>query len=331
MNTIKQHKKTLQFVLFFALTVVLLWFGFKDIQWLELWDGVKSANYWWVIATVLIGIAAYWVRARRWQLLIRPLGYAPSVRNVYRAVVIGYLANFAFPRLGEIARCGTLTKSDAVPFDKLVGTVVTERLFDFLCMLVILAITVLVQLETFGGFLQQLLGEAVAGLNVSMLLIISVLCVSLFCVGLFLLLKYKRDNRIVAKLWRFLNGVKEGLTTFMRMERRGEFLLHTVLLWACYWFMAWLMFYAIAGLSHLGVAAGLITLMLSSFGIIVPTNGGLGSYHSIMKLGLPAMFGVSEADALLYATIEHESQMIFIIILGIVAYKQVFLKRNRPI
>ncbi|GHT68791.1 dolichol-P-glucose synthetase [Bacteroidia bacterium] len=326
-----RYKKTLQFTLFSALTVLLLWFSFKDIQWANLWQGILTANYWWVIFTVLIGIAAYFVRARRWQLLIHPLGYTPSTHSVYRAVIVGYFANLAFPRLGEIARCGTLAKSHNIPFDKLVGTVVTERLFDFICLVIIVLTTFFIKIDTFGKFLQDNINNISAKFSSPTILWIGLgLLLTLVLVILFLV--KKKDNLVVKKVRKFLLGVGEGFTSFLLMRRKGEFLLQTLLLWGCYWLMTWLMLYAVQGLSHLNAADGVLTMVLGSFGVIAPTNGGLGAYHAILKVGMPILFDVSEDDSLLFATLSHESQMLFIIVLGLIAYVQVFIRNpNRSL
>jgi len=109
------------------------------------------------------------------------------------------------------------------------------------------------------------------------------------------------------------------------MQHRWQFLLHSLLLWTCYWLMSWLVLYAIPATAQLGAVDGLVIMVLGSFGVVAPTNGGLGAYHAITSIGMFAVFGVPENDGLLYATISHESQMLFMIILGLAAYVQLFL------
>jgi hypothetical protein len=144
-----------------------------------------------------------------------------------------------------------------------------------------------------------------------------------------LVLVKKKDNLVVKKVRKFLHGVGEGFTSFRQMQRKGEFLLQTLLLWGCYWLMTWLMLYAVQGLSHLNAVDGVLTMVLGSFGVIAPTNGGLGAYHAILKVGMPFLFGVSADDSLLFATLSHESQMLFIILLGLIAYVQVFIRNPK--
>jgi uncharacterized protein (TIRG00374 family) len=328
MNVFERYKKPLQFVLFAALTAVLLRLAFKDIEWTALWTSILSANYAWLIVANVISIAAYFVRAQRWRLLIEPLGYTSSLHNTYNAVIIGYLANFAFPRLGEAARCGALTRSNAIPFDKLVGTVVTERLFDLICLILLLIIAIAASMDTFGRFLHDAANETLLHFHLSAILIYVVVIVALVVTILVFLFVYKKHTRFVQKLQRFLKGIVEGFVAFRKMRCKWKFLAWTAALWCCYWTMSWLMLYAISGWEHFSAADGLLVMLLGSFGVIAPANGGLGSFHAVIKYGMPILFGVSAADALSYAVLSHESQSLIIFILGIVAYVRVFVRRK---
>jgi uncharacterized protein (TIRG00374 family) len=322
----KTLKKTLEISFFFALTVVLLWFSFKDVRLAELWTGVKNTNLSLITLSVVLGIAAYFARAQRWRLLIEPLGYKPTLGNMYNAVVVGYLGNFAFPRFGEIARCATLNKSNQIPLDKLVGTVVAERAFDMVCMIAVVAATFLIRVDTFGKFLHENLLPNIAGTKALLwiLLAVGVAVVAVCCLVWFFRAQLLRYT-LVQKIASFAKGIVVGLKTFIYMKRPWQFLLLTVALWACYWLMTWTVLLAIPATANMGAVDGLVCMVLGSFGIIAPTSGGLGAYHAVMKLGLPFLFGVSEVNALLFATISHESQALFIIILGFIAYARVFI------
>lgn len=330
----KQVNSALKFSCFFLLTASLLYFSFKDAHIDELLAGLKTANYAWVLLGVLLGIAAYFIRARRWQLLIEPLGYRPTLGAVYNAVIIGYLANLLFPRFGEIARCGTLTKSDRVPFDKLVGTVFAERAFDSICLIAVVFFAIFLRMDTFGRFMRENVLQKLAGkdyLSGGLILLITTAGIALLAAAVWVCRRRLRQNSVAQKIRKFVRGIGEGLKTFATMKRRGEFLLHSVLLWACYWGMSWVVLFAIPATAHLGAVDGLVVMALGSFGVVAPTNGGLGAFHAIISIGLYAIYAVPETDGLIYATLTHESQMIFIIILGIAAYAQIFLFSRKKV
>jgi uncharacterized protein (TIRG00374 family) len=323
-----QTKKIFQFSLFLLLTVALVWLSFRNADFPALLEGLRNANYSWVIVGVLVGIAAYFIRARRWALLLEPMGYTPSLWQMYNAVMVGYITNLAFPRLGEVMRCGALAKSNKIPLDKLVGTVVAERAFDTVCMLAIIATAFFLRIDTFGKFVREKVLGQLSGGNVSLLL--AVLGVALL-LALLLVWRFRaalQKYSIVRKIFGFAKGIWEGLKSFTAMRRRAEFVLHTVLLWACYWLMSWVVLFALPlppEMAHFNAVDGLVVMLLGSFGMVVPTNGGIGAYHGIMLLGLPFIFQLNEASALTYATLAHESQLIFVLILGAISAVSVFI------
>ncbi|MDR3296940.1 MAG: flippase-like domain-containing protein [Prevotellaceae bacterium] len=328
-----KKKQIFQFSLFLLLTAALVWLSFRNADLGRLVDGLRNADYSWVIVCVLVGIAAYFIRARRWALLLEPMGYTPSLWQMYNAVMVGYIANLAFPRLGEVMRCGALAKSNKIPLDKLVGTVVAERAFDTVCLLAIIATTFFLRIDTFGKFVREKVLGQLSGVNVSLLLaalaialLVAVLLVWRFRVAL-------QKYGVVRKIFGFARGIWEGLKSFTAMRRRAEFVLHTVLLWICYWLMSWLVLFALPETAGFNAVDGLVVMLLGSFGMVAPTNGGIGAFHFITSLGLTYIFGVSTDSGLAYATLSHESQLIFVLILGAVSAVSVFIapsgaKRN---
>ena len=324
----KKIGTSIKFAAFLALTVLLLWFSFRKADMGLLWQGLKNASYSWILASVLIGVAAYFIRAQRWRLLIEPMGYKPKLGAVYNAVIIGYFANLLFPRLGEVARCGALNKSDKIPFDKLVGTVVVERIFDMLCLIAIILAVFFLRIETFGKFIQNNVLQKISEGSYSLLIALALATLAGLVAAAFLAWHFREKLRrysLIKKSWSFVKGIADGLKSFAAMRHRGQFLLHSVLLWTCYWCMAWLVLYAVPATAHLTAIDGLVVMVLGSFGIVAPTNGGLGAFHAITSIGMLAIYGISENDGLLYATLSHESQLLFIVALGLIAYAQLFL------
>ncbi|MDR1416349.1 MAG: flippase-like domain-containing protein [Prevotellaceae bacterium] len=329
----KRLNNFFKFAIFLLLTVFLLWFSFKDAHLDELLAGIREANYAWVAAGVLLGIVAYFVRALRWRLLIEPLGCRPRLGAMYNAVIIGYLANLLFPRLGEVARCGALAKSDKIPLNKLVGTVVVERTFDMLCLIAIVISVFFLRIDTFGKFLRENVFQKLAekGFSAGFFVLLLVAAAALAAALAWTFRRRLLKNVVVQKCWKFIKGVGDGLKTFVSMKRRWRFLLHSALLWLCYWGMSWVVLFAIPATANFGPLDGLVVMALGSFGVVAPTNGGLGAFHAITSIGMHAIYAVPETDGLLYATLTHESQMLFIIILGIVAYVQLFLFSGKKI
>jgi len=327
--------KSINFLLFFGLSLVLMYFAFKNVSISILAEGLHKANYSWLALSLSVGILAFLLRALRWRLLIEPLGYKPSVANAFHAVAIGYLVNFALPRAGEVSRCGILRKTEKIPFESLVGTVIVERTFDLVCLLILLASVFFIEVDVFGNFIYNLavepLNRKLVGLGGSYLPFVATLGLTS---GLLLICyRYRhqlRKYRFIAKLFKLAKGVLMGIKTGFTMERRVEFVIYTLLIWSCYLIMTWVVFYTIPATSHLGIADALFILAVSSIGMTVPVQGGFGAFHIAVSLGL-TLYGVSKEDGLLYATISHESQAIGTIIIGLISLTYIFVRKQKPV
>jgi glycosyltransferase 2 family protein len=148
----KYIKKPLHFIVFLAIGILLLYLSAKKISLDQLIHDLQEANYGWVIVSLACAFLAFVSRAYRWRMLIKSMGYKPTLFSTYNALLIGYTANFAFPRIGEVVRCGTLNRSDNVPLDKLIGTVIIERAIDLISLLSILVILFVLKFKLFGQF-----------------------------------------------------------------------------------------------------------------------------------------------------------------------------------
>lgn len=313
----KSLGKILQFFIFLSIGGVLLYFSFRNVSLADLMGGLRSANYVWVSLSVIVGIVAYVVRAARWSILLETLHYKAPLRHTYDAVMFGYLSNFAFPRLGELTRCGLLYKTLGIPVTKGLGTVVIERVYDTLCLAMICVGVFFMRYETFGKFIREQIGAPAgvffdkhfsAGLGLGLAL------TALLCI--YLLVRMFRSKKVNAKLKHFFVGLWDGILTGLHMQRRGLFLFYTLLLWLCYWATSYTIMMAMPETHHLGLADALFLMVIGGLGWVVPVQGGLGSFHFIVSLGL-GIYGISQDKGVVFATISHESQSIFMIILGL--------------
>jgi glycosyltransferase 2 family protein len=141
-----------QYSIFIGLGILLLYLSFRGKNFSEIKHYIVTANYYWVAVMLLLGFIALFMRVYRWNILIEPAGYSPKIWNTYHAVTIGYTANYALPRIGEVVRCGTLSKTEKIPVDVLLGTVIVERVFDVICLIVFTFLTLFLKLKFFGDY-----------------------------------------------------------------------------------------------------------------------------------------------------------------------------------
>lgn len=323
----------IKFLLFLLLASLLLYFAFKGINFYEFSHQFKKANYFWVGAAVIASFIALLSRAYRWSLLIEPLGKRPSLRDTYDALMVGYLANFAFPRIGEVTRCAMLNRTNRIPVDSLIGTVIVERAIDFFCMIMLLLMVIIGQFDLYGGFLNQYIIDPISqkilvGSTAYIFISLFIVLFIALAVWLYNLRHHLQHHKYLSKVYHLAKGVFRGLKTVGQMKNRWAFLLHTLIIWLMYWLMAYVIVFSIPATAHLSPMDGLFLLVIGSLGMTVPTQGGFGSYHIITALGL-TLFGLTREEGLVYAVISHETQFLMIILLGSLSLASIFYKKKK--
>lgn len=273
-----------QFFVFLGLGLFIVWWMARGIDaegWKQINNSLSQANYLLFIPVLLLLILSHYIRALRWKLLMEPLGYNPGIFNVFNAVMIGYMANLLFPRLGEVLKCTVLARYEKVSPDKLIGTIVAERAVDMVCLLLVFFITIIVQIDTVGNYAMNLLQQLFKGADeqFSWLRLALVFAAVVF---LFFIVKwiFKRfsHNTVIEKIKKTGKGVWSGLISIRYMQQKINFILYSILIWSLYLVSTRLGFYALQEVSHLGMKEALSTLSFGSVGMIV-TQGGLGAYQ----------------------------------------------------
>jgi uncharacterized protein (TIRG00374 family) len=328
--------QTLKFLAFLAVGVLLLWFAFRNVDFSKLWAQLKEADYSWLLLSVLFGLFAFISRARRWVLLINPLGFNPSTRNAFYAMMTGYLANIALPRIGEITRCVALGKKEKIPVDQLIGTVVIERTVDFLSLLTIMVIMIFTSGKQIGLFLKE---SILVPIQQKVLSIfgntweLGVILLSLGLITLYIIFRYKkklRKIRFFSKLFDLAHGIINGLKTITNLERKWEFIFHTIFIWFNYVLMTWVVVFSLQSTSHLTIGNSIFILVIGGLAMSAPVQSGLGAFHYIVSRGLLIVFGIPIEDGLAYALLTHEAELISIAVLGAISFFVLFRKDKNP-
>lgn len=272
----------LQYIVFLGGGIFLVWWQLRAMtpaDKAEFYNALHEANYWLMIPVVIMALLSHLSRAMRWQLLLEPLGYRPSLKNTFAVTMVGYLANAAVPRLGEVLKCTFLARYEKLKVDKLVGTILIERAFDVLCYLALIAITVLLQVNVIGQTLKEKLGS----LNVSTgmplwskLLLLLGAGIVLLLIARFLLQKFAHIN-VVKKIKEIVQGLLQGFSTIRHLRRRRLFLAHTIFIWSMYLLQIYVGFSAITVTAHLDVKTAFSVLTLATLAMIL-TPGGIGTF-----------------------------------------------------
>lgn len=326
--------QVLKFLAFLAVGVLLLWIAFRSVDLKSLVSGLKQADYSWVLLSVAFGLLAFISRARRWVLLIRPLGFNPSLWNTFHGMMSGYLANLALPRIGEFTRCVALGRKENIPVDKLVGTVVIERTIDFISLLLIMIALLLTRSQKINEYLKEsiiipLRDKVLTPFGMAWIIWPVLLAAGL--VILFILVKYRHDLRKLRffnKAFGIAKGVIEGLKSIITLERKWEFTFHTIFIWVNYIMMTWVVVFAIESTSHLNFIDAVFLLVVGGLAMSAPVQSGIGAFHYFVSRGMSFVQGVKIEDGMVYAILTHESQLIFVVIVGAISFYLMFGKHK---
>lgn len=326
----------LQYCIFLGLGIFLAWWSLKDLDHekrQQIRTALSNARYWLIIPVFTVLILSHLIRAVRWKLLINSLGYNPRTQNTFFAVMVGYLTNMAVPRLGEILKCTLLAKYEKVPADKLVGTIILERIIDAITLLIVFAITLAIQPGIYTDLInaffhsphdpnkKKISGFLIAGIGIGVIVI---------ALLLWMLIAKKTVADLVNIFRRIRKSIWQGVSAVQHLKKRGLFLVYTVLLWACYFFGTYLGFFALKETQQYGTRETFALLSAGSVGVIV-TPGGIGAYALLIKKTME-VYGLQEGIALAFGWILWLVQTFVILIGGIFSFVAIpYFNKRKPV
>ncbi len=310
----------IQYLFFLGLGVFLVWWSLHQIpddKWGQFKRSLETANYWLMLPVFLILSLSHLLRALRWRILMMPMGYRPSLSNTFFAVMIGYLANLAVPRLGEVLKCTILAKYEKVPAEKLVGTIVAERAVDVISLGLVFLLALVSQFEVVGEFAHQLFRQLFENRSGSLSLVklgIVAAVVIVLTIAIRIWFDQFSHLRIVMVTKKILLGIWEGLNSIRNLQQKRYFLFYSAAIWLLYIVGTWVGLLATDGTSHLGLRAATSGLAFASIGMIV-TPGGIGAYAYFLakvleKNDIPFEIGFANG------TLQWFAQFIIVVLVG---------------
>lgn len=319
----KRALHTLKYLAFPAVGIFLVWWSLHQIpddKWNKFKAAFATANYWLIVPVFLILTLSHVLRAARWRMLMFPLGYKPTLTNTFFAVMVGYLANLAVPRLGEVLKCTILAKYEHVPAEKLVGTIVAERAFDVLCLGLMFLLSFALQFQVIGAYginlLKKLFIGKGGGLDLSKFAIAFAVTIILV-VGIRLFLKKFAHIKLISSIRNILTGIWQGLVSVKDMKHKWEFVFCSLGIWAMYLLGTWIGFNGTAGTAGLSIEVAVSALAFASIGMII-TPGGIGAYAYFLAKILEQN-GVAFEHGIANGTLQWFAQFLIIIFVGFIS------------
>ncbi len=324
------------FFLLFGITVLWLLYNNLNASYLEecrlkgipdhecslitkVYQDFRSANVFWLVVICLCFFISNINRSLRWQQLLEPLGYQTRWQNAFHCVMLGYFGNLGLPRLGEVIRPATFAKYENIPFEKVVGTVAVDRMIDLVCFVLIFFLALLLEFDLLWNYIVK---NANINLSAGFRNPLVIFLLLLPLVGLWVIWKFRfrlMQNPFLQRISKAAKGFAEGFRSLEKVRNTPLLVLHSLNIWFMYFLMTYLCFKAFAPTEHLGLVPALLIHVFGSLGMIIPTPGGMGSYHALVISGL-ALYGIDLNDAFSFAMIIFFTINIFgNILFGIIA------------
>jgi len=315
----------LKFLFFLGIGILLIWLAVRNLtkeDKASIAEAFTQANYYWIALSMLLSFLSHWIRAMRWRLLIQPLGFNPKLSNTFFALMVGYLANFALPRLGEISRCGVLTKYEKIPFTEGFGTVIAERAIDVLCLILIFIGTLFFQFDELWGLTNdKIINPLTTKFSSLMDSNIFLSIFALIMVGItisFFVFRKRSKGMFSKKLKEMALGFWEGLKSVKNIKRPILFIFHTILIWLLYTALLYVGFFCFVETSYLSFGAALAIMLFGSLGIaFVP--GGTGAYQALVTETLTSAYKTTFTFAFAFSWLIWTSQFALILLLGVIS------------
>ena len=314
----RKHLKSLIKILFpLALGGGILYWTYRDFDFSAVSHTfLYEMNLWWLALSLVFEVLSHVFRGLRWKQTLEPLGERPRMGTCINSIFLSYATSLVIPRSGEVARCGVLKRYDGVSFTKSLGTVVTERMVDMVCVMLIALLVVMLQFDVLRTFFVEkgTNFDSVRSLLTSGSLYLWTGVLIALCVGTYHVL---RRFSFAEKIKGTLRGFWEGICSVRKVRNLPLFLFYSVAIWGSYIMQFYLTFYCFPFTADLGFKAGLAVFITTSFAVLVPTPNGAGPWHYVVISMLALLYGVNEADAGVFALIVHGTQTAALILLGV--------------
>ncbi|MFN0048170.1 MAG: lysylphosphatidylglycerol synthase transmembrane domain-containing protein [Cytophagales bacterium] len=325
-------------ILLLAAGIFLLYLAFRKQNFAEIWQAIQNANLWMLIPVLVASIVGLAVRALRWQIILKPLGFSPNFINTFSSMMVGYAVNYAIPRVGEITRCVTLGKKEKAPATSLFGTVMAERLADLVMLGIVLGLTFVVNYDSIHAFFADNIFGPIINLirdkffRSQQMTIITLSVVALILgIAFYYLNKASKQNQneTASDIDKMVDETWTGLTAFTKIQNWSLFTIYTLIIWGMNFLTSYFWLLSFNETANFPISAGITIYAISTVARSVPIQGGaMGAYHYLVTAGL-AIFGIGAVVGNAYAILNHGSQMVLQLVLGAICGLYLLFSKNK--
>lgn len=313
--------KILQFIITIALVGFSIYFAVSNINFAKLFGYIQSVNYLWYLATIPIVIASHYLRAMRWKILINPIQQHTKTFNLFSAIMVGYGINNVIPRGGELVRPYVVAKREGIPIASLVGTVVLERFFDVLNLLLFISIATFLFTDKLRIALPSVTTSQMivyAGIPTVILLgLIIIFAFTTFGQTLVSVMVKPLPKSIGERILSLLSSFTQGLSIVKQPKAFIPLIIQSMGIWILYVLPIYVLFFAFNLHHQLHLIDAVILLIITSVGVaIAPTPGTVGVYHLFMQEAMYRLYAIPLEEGLAFATLSHSVHYLLSFLLG---------------
>lgn len=307
---------------------MILYWMYRDFDFSQVGNTLLHGMNWtWMLLSFPFGILAQMFRGWRWHLTLEPVGEHPRTSTSVYSIFLSYAVSLIVPRIGEFARCGVLNRYDSVSFPKALGTVVVERAIDSALVMAIAMLTFMFQFSIFDTFFNKTgtsIDTILSGFSTMGYIVTAVCGVAVCLLAWYIMRRFAIYNKVRATV----KGIWQGIMAVRSVKKPWLFVAFTLAIWISYFLHYYLTFFCFEATSHLGMACALVTFIVGSIAVIVPTPNGAGPWHFAVKTML-ILYGVADTDALNFVLIVHSVQTLLVVALGVWAWAALSFTQKR--
>jgi uncharacterized protein (TIRG00374 family) len=311
-------KKIVQSIVFLFISIGLFWWVFRGTDTNNLFRQITHFNLFWIGISIVLNLLSQLVRAHRWKLLFRPMPYQPRIHNLFFAGLILAFTNLVIPRGGEFARLGVINRVEKVPFSKLLGMALAERLTDFSILILIFIILVATQFQLIKELL-SLPEITMQNFNSSEILVVIAITIGIAAVVVIGKIKFNWDNKLRQKIQKIKRDVHEGFSTLKKLDRKPAYFLESIFLYLLWLMMLYVLFFAYPSTQGLSFRAAIFTFGLSTFAFLLPIQAGMGAWHFVVIQCL-LLFGVDMESGKAFSIVAHAAANLIYLVFGLIAF-----------
>ncbi len=318
----------IKYSLFFSIGILLFWLVYREQDFSNIWNTVLyEVNYLWLILMAFLGLLSHISRTLRWKIALEPLNEKPRTINAFIAVMASYFMNILLPRMGEFIRCGLLSKYEKIPFSKLLGTVISERIVDMIMLVLFVLLAFVIEFDRIMGFLnenEQITANLKNILKSPLLWLLLVAIIAGITLYIYIVKKRGKRNKFEEIYKNLIHGIK----SIVEIKRYKAYIAHTFFIWTLYFLMLYVAFFSLEFTSVLPLSAALLTFVMTSASMLAPVQAGMGAWHFMAEKGL-SLYGIESVNGKIFALVTHSSMNLAIVIFGVICIILIpFINRN---